>query len=113
MELENMKEIIEFWKIVFSRNKKLALKFFSPSARISIEPQNKTYFPEKYLENFFKKSNFKLGKITRIEFTETLVVTVCKFDPFDDAPSYYLTSFFTLSNSKITSLEQYYSPCII
>ena len=113
MGLENMKEIIEFWKIVFSRNRKLAQKYFSPSARINIEPQNKTYFPEKYLDNFFKKSDFKLGKIVRIEFSETLVVTVCKFDPFDDAEPYYLTSFFVLDNSKIISLEQYYSPSII
>lgn len=110
--MDGLKEVIDFWKCFLIRNKKLALGFFDPKAKVSFPQYDKKISSKNFVDIFLERSNFHDMKIYRAEFSGRLVITTVKFLTSNNK-NFFLTSFFILDNLKIIESEHYYSDCFI
>ena len=105
----NIKQIIlDFWQDVANQDPKNLKRYFSSKSIINWHNTNEQFSAEEYIRANCEYPGDWCGKVERIEFVGSLVITVTRIWPSDNSASFHVTSFFEFSDDKIIKLDEYW-----
>lgn len=102
-------DIQEFWKAVLDQKEQEIRKYFHKGAYINWHCTNEHFTVDEFIIANCEYPGDWGGEIERIEKADGLLITVTRVYPKDKSASFHVTSFFNISDNKITSVDEYWA----
>ena len=100
--------IEQFWKAVLAQDEREIRKYFHAEAYINWHCTNEHFTVEEFIRANCEYPGLWDGEIERVEKTGELVITVVHVFTCDRELSFHVTSFFTIKDEKIASIDEYW-----
>lgn len=102
-------DIRQFWQDVLRQDAAAIRLYFSPSAYIHWHCTNERFTVCEFITANCEYPGSWDGEIERIHALDDLIITVVRVYPKDQSQSFHVTSFFTLEDDLIVSLDEYWA----
>lgn len=106
---ENNFKVTEFWKAVVQQNPDKIRKYFKETATIRWHNTNEEFTLDEFIRANCEYPEEWEGEVERIEEIEDLIITVTRVFSIDNSVSVHATSFLRMEDSKIVSIDEYWS----
>lgn len=102
-------DITEFWKYVLGQNAVEIRKFFCKDGYVNWHCTNEHFNVEEYIRANCEYPGDWSGEVEKIEKVNNLIITVTRVYSKDRILSFHVTSFFSIEDSKIKSIDEYWA----
>lgn len=101
-------DIQHFWKVVLKQEAKEIRTYFHPDAYINWHNTNEHFTVEEFIQANCEYPGQWDGVMERFHQVDDLIITVMHVFSTDHKLSFHVTSFITLSDEKIVSVDEYW-----
>lgn len=101
--------IAEFWKYVLEQNADKMREFFHKDSYVNWHCTNEHFNVEEYIRANCEYPGDWAGEVERIETVNNLIITVTRVYPKEGTSSFHVTSFFSIEDSMIKSVDEYWA----
>ncbi len=100
--------IEKYWEATLSQNALKMREFFSQNAQIKWHNTNERFNLDEFIEVNCTYPGSWQGEIEKCITCKDVIITVVRVESIDEPISLHVTSFFTIKNKKIISLDEYW-----
>lgn len=101
--------IYKFWKDVLEQNASAIKTYFDNSAYINWHCTNEQFSVDEFIIANCEYPGSWDGAVERVEKINDLFITVTHVYPKDRSQSFHVTSFITVLDNKIKSIDEYWA----
>ncbi|MBE5802102.1 MAG: nuclear transport factor 2 family protein [Clostridiales bacterium] len=102
-------DIVAFWDAVLRQDERALPAFFSQDAVVRWHCSNERFTAAEFVRANCEYPGSWAGEMERHEDLGDLQITVMRVFPQDGTASFHVTSFFTLRDGRIESLDEYWA----
>lgn len=102
-------EVAEFWNYVLAQDAEKIRTFFCQDGYVNWHCTKEHFDVEEYIRANCEYPGDWEGEVERIETLNGRIVTVTHVYPKEKTASFHVTSFFTIKDSKIQSIDEYWA----
>lgn len=102
-------DITEFWKCVLEQDADKIRTFFCRDGYVNWHCTNEHFNVEEYIRANCEYPGDWMGEVERIEKVNDLIVTITHVYPKERTSSFHVTSFFSIEDSRIKSVDEYWA----
>lgn len=102
-------DVQKFWKAVLSQRESEIRSYFQQDAVINWHCTNEHFTVEEFIIANCQYPGEWDGHVERVEPMGNLIVTAVQVYPKDRSASFHVTSFITLKEDKIASMDEYWA----
>ncbi len=102
-------DIVEFWKHVLEQDADKIRAYFCKDAYVNWHCTNEHFNVEEYIRANCEYPGDWTGEVERVEMENSQIITVTHVYSKERTLSFHVTSFFSIEDSKIKSVDEYWA----
>lgn len=102
-------DIKQFWRAILKQDRDNIRVFFHDNAYVNWHCTNERFTVNEFIQANCEYPGHWNGEIERVENVNDLMITVTHVFPKDKSMSFHVTSFISILDGKIISMDEYWS----